>query len=123
MYQECPNSVVQCAKHALSFAVLGGRVRTRSAEKNAAASQEGSSGIVEELRAIVDLKTAHRITELCVSISYELNNVFVNIRFMAQGKSPTVMCKIVNYHKIKFVTRNTQNWRSPNITMEEFKWC
>jgi hypothetical protein len=58
-----------------------------------------------------------------VSIGYELNNVFVNIRFMAQGKKPTVMSKIVNYHKIKFVTRNTQNWRSPNITMEEFKWC
>jgi hypothetical protein len=58
-----------------------------------------------------------------VSISYELNDVFVNIGFMAQGKNPTVMCKIINYHEIKFVTRNTQNWRGPNITMEEFKWC
>jgi hypothetical protein len=86
MYQECPNSIVQCAKHALSFAVLGGCVRTRSVEENAAASQEGSGGIVEELRAIVGLKTAHRITELCVTISYELNDVFVNIGFMAQGK-------------------------------------
>jgi hypothetical protein len=56
-------------------------------EKNAVASPEGSGGIVEELRAVVGLKTAHRRTELCVSISYELNNVFVNIRFMAQGKN------------------------------------
>jgi hypothetical protein len=58
-----------------------------------------------------------------VSIGYELNNVFVNIRFMAQRKGPTVMGKIINYHKVKFVTRNTQNWRGPDITMKEFKWC
>jgi hypothetical protein len=122
MYQECPNSIVQCAKHALSFAVLGGRVGARSAEKDVAASQEDSSGIVEEFRAVICLKTAHRIIELCVSVGYELDNVFVNIRFMAQRKNPTVMGKIINYHKVIFVTRNTQNWRGPDITMEEFKW-
>jgi hypothetical protein len=123
MYQECPNSIVQCAKHALSFAVLGGRVGARSVEKDAATIQEGRSGIVEELRAIICLKTTHRVAELCVSISYELDNVFVNVRFMAQRKNPTVMCKIINYHKVIFITGNTQNWGGPDITMKEFKWC
>jgi hypothetical protein len=96
MDQECPNNIVQCTKHPLSFAVLGGCVGARSAEKDAATSQEGSSGIVEELRAIICLKTAHRIAELCVSVSYELDNMLVNFRFMAQRKSPTVVCKIIN---------------------------
>jgi hypothetical protein len=123
MYQEGPNTIVQSAKHALSFAVLGGCVGARSAEKDAATSQEGSSGIVKELCAIIFLKTAHMITELCVSVGDELDNMFVNIRFMMQRKSPTVMGKIIDYHKIIFVTRNTQNWRGTNITMKEFERC
>jgi hypothetical protein len=123
MYQKCPNSIVQCAKHPLSFAILGGCLGARSAEKNAATNQEGSSGIVEELCAITCLKTAHKIAELCVSVSYELDNMLMNFRFMVQRKSPTIMCKIINYHKIIFITRNTLNWGGPDITMKEFKWC
>jgi hypothetical protein len=123
MDQECTNNIVQCTKHPLSFAVLGGCVGARSAEKDATSSQEGSSGIVEELRVFICLKTAHKIVELCVSVSYELDNMLVNFRFMAQRKSPTVMCKVINYHKIIFITRNTQNWGGPNITMKEFKRC
>jgi hypothetical protein len=87
------------------------------------AKKVGSSGIVEELRAVIFLKTAHRIAELCVSVSYELDNMLVNFEFMAQRKSPTIMCKIINYHKIIFITRDTQNWGGPDITMKEFKWC
>jgi hypothetical protein len=89
---------------------FGGCVGPRSAEKDATANQEGSSGIVEELRAIICPKTTHKISELCVSVSYELDNMLVNFGFMAQRKSPTVMCKIINYHKIIFITRDTQNW-------------
>jgi hypothetical protein len=58
-----------------------------------------------------------------VSVGDELDNMFVNIRFMMQRKSPTVMGKIIDYHKIIFVTRNTQNWRGTNITMKEFERC
>jgi len=123
MNQKRPNSIVQCAKHPLSFAILGGCVRARGAKKDAAASQEGSSGIVKELRAIICLKTAHRKTELCVSISNKLNNVLMNFRFMAKRKRPTIMCIIINYRKIKFIARDTRNWRGPDITMNKFKRC
>jgi hypothetical protein len=120
MYKKCPNNTVQCAKDPLSFVVLGGCVGAQSAEKDDAASQEGSSGIVEELRAIICLKTA---TELCVSVSYERDNMLMNFRFMVQRKGPTIMYKIINYHKIIFITTNTQNWGGPDITMQEFKCC
>jgi hypothetical protein len=123
MNQERPNHIVQGAKQPLSFAVLGGCVGARGAKKNAAASQEGSSSIVDELRAIISLKTAQRIAELCVSVSSKLDNMLMNIRFMAQRKRPTIMCKIINHHEIIFVARNTQNWRCPDITMNEFEWC
>jgi len=83
MNQKRPNSIVQCAKHPLSFAVLGGCVGARGAKKDAAASQEGGSGIVKKLCPIICLKTAHRITELCVSVSNKLNNMLMNFRFMA----------------------------------------
>ena len=96
MNQKRPNSIVQCAKHPLSFAVLGGCVGARGAKKNATASQEGSSGIVKELRAIICLKTAHSIAELCVSVSNKLNDMLMNFRFMTQWKSPTIVCKIIN---------------------------
>jgi hypothetical protein len=121
--QKRANNIVQCAKHALSLAVLSRCVRARGAEKDAAASQEGSGGIVEELSAIICLKTAHRKTELCVSVSNKLNNVCVNFRFVAKRKRPAIMCIIINYHKIKFIARNTRNWRGPDITMNKFERC
>jgi hypothetical protein len=96
MNQERANNIVECAKHPLSFAVLGGCVGARSTKKDATASQEGGGGSVDELGAIICLKTAQRITELCVSVSNKLNNMLMNFRFMAQRKRPTVMGKIIN---------------------------
>jgi len=123
MNQKRSNSIVQSAKHSLSFAILSGCVGARGAEEDAAASQEGGGGSVEELGAIICLKTAHRKTELCVSVSNKLNNVFMNFGFMAKRKCPTIMCIIINYHKIKFIARNTRNWRGPDITMNKFERC
>ena len=123
MNQKRPNNIVQSAKHPLSFAVLGGCVGARGAKKDAAGSQEGDSGTVNELSPIIGLKTAHRRTELCVSVSSELNNMFMNFRFMAQGECPTKMSKIIKYHKIIFIARNTQHWRGPDITMNKSKGC
>jgi len=123
MNEKGTNCIVQCAKHALGFAVLSGCVGARSAEQDATTSQEGSIGIVEELGALICLKTAHRGTKLCLSISNKLNNMIMNFRFMAKEIRPTIMSIIINQHKIKFITRNTRNWRGPDITVNEFKRC
>ena len=120
MNEKGTNCIVQCAKHALGFAVLSGCVGARSAEQDATTSKEGSIGIIEELDAIICLKTAHRRTKPCVSISNKLNNMIMNFRFMAKGIRPTIMSIIINQHKI---TRNTRNWRGPDITVNEFKRC
>jgi hypothetical protein len=78
-------------------------VRARSAEECATASQEGSSGGVDELGAVICLKTAHRKTKLCVSVSNKLNNMTMNFRFVAKWKNPTIMCIIIDHHKIIFI--------------------
>jgi hypothetical protein len=123
MDQKHLNDIVQSAKHSLSFAILGGCVGARGVKKDALGSQEGSGGTINELSAIVGLKTAHRRVELCVSVSSELNNVFMSLRFMTRGECPTKMSKIIKYDKVIFIARNTQNWRGPDITMNEFKRC
>jgi hypothetical protein len=69
---------IQGAKHPLNFAILGGCIRARGAKENTAASQKGGCGIVEELGAIICLKTTHKKTELCVSVTNKLNDVFMN---------------------------------------------
>jgi hypothetical protein len=96
MNQKCANSIVQGAKHPLSFAVLGGRVWTRSAQQYATASQEGSSGVVDELGAIICLKTAYRTTEMCVSIRDKLDKLIMHFRLMTKQVRPTVMSIIIN---------------------------
>jgi hypothetical protein len=78
MNEKRANTIVQSPEHTLSLAILSGCVGARGAKKNAAASQEGGGDIVEELGAIICLKTADSRTELCVSVSNETNNVFMN---------------------------------------------
>jgi hypothetical protein len=123
MNQKCANSIVQGAKHPFNLAVLGGRVWTRSARQYATASQEGSRGVVDELGAIICLKTAYRTTELCVSISDKLDKMIMHFRLMTKRVRPTVMSIIINEHKVEFITRNTRDWRGPHIIMNEFKRC
>jgi hypothetical protein len=96
MNQKCANIIVQGAKHPFSLAVLGGRVWTRSAQHDAMASQEGSGGIVDELSAIIFLKTAYKTTELCVSISNKLDKMIMHFRLMTKRVRPTVMSIIIN---------------------------
>jgi hypothetical protein len=96
MNEKCTNSIVQCAKHPLSFTILGGCVGTQSPEKDAVASQKGGCGMVKKLPPIIGLKTTHRTTELCVSVRNKLSNMLMNFRFMAQRKYPAVMGKIMN---------------------------
>jgi hypothetical protein len=96
MNQKCANSIVQGAKHPFSLAVLGGRVWTRSAQHDATASEEGSGGIVDELGAIICLKTAYRTTELCVSIRNKLDKMIMHFRLMTKRVRPTVMSIIIN---------------------------
>jgi hypothetical protein len=96
MNQKCANNIVQGVKHPFSLAVLGGRVWKRSAQHDATASQEGSGGIVDELGAIICLKTAYRTTELCVSISNKLDKMIMHFRLMTKRVRPTVMSIIIN---------------------------
>jgi len=79
MNQEGANDIVERAQYPFSFPILSRRVRARSAKKNAAASKEGRRGIVDELSAVIRLKTLDRQAELGVSIISKINNMCMNL--------------------------------------------
>ena len=67
------------AQHAFGLAILSGGVRARGAKKNATCSEERSSGIVDELGAVICLKAANRQAELSVSVSNKIDNMIMNL--------------------------------------------
>ena len=104
MKQEGAHHVVECAQHPFSLVILCGGIRARGAKQDIVTSKEGRSGVVDELGAVVRLKTLDRQAEMGMSISNKLNNMPVDLRFMPKRKSPTVMCEIINHHKIVLKT-------------------
>ena len=100
MEQKGADHVVECAQHSFSLAVLGGGIGARGAKQDTATSKEGGSGVVDELGAVVRLKALDRRAELGMSISNKFNNMPVDLRFKPKRKNPTVMCEIINHHKI-----------------------
>ena len=79
MDPEGANCIVQGVQHAFGLAILSGGVRARGAKKNATCSEERSSGVVDELGAVICLKVANRQAELSVSVSNKIDNMIMNL--------------------------------------------
>ena len=111
--QEGANDVVRGAKHALSLAVLSGSVRARHAQLNTVRKEEEARRRVIELPPVVALDSLDGAPKLSRNPSEEMRNRGKSRRLGAQGKSPGVMRKIINHHKVILITRNTENRRGP----------
>ena len=83
MDEEGADGVVDGAKHTLSFAILLGSVRARMAKQNAATGQEGRHGIIDELGAIVGLKTLGDRVKLSLNMGNKINKLTIDFRFLA----------------------------------------
>ena len=123
MNQKGANNVVQCVQHLLGFAILGRCIGATCPKENVPATKEGGRGNVDELSAIICLKTFDRQDELSVSIVSKLNNMRMNFRFRMKRECPVIMIIIINNHKIIFKARHAEDWRSPDITVNKFKRC
>lgn len=95
---------------------MGRRIRARSTKKNAAATKEGRRGNVDELSAVIRLKTLDRQLELGMSIVSKIDNMCMNLRFLPKRKHPAIMAIIIDNHKIIFKAKHTKDWRCPDIT-------
>jgi hypothetical protein len=74
-------------------------------------------GGVVELIPIVALDTLNRAAELSANKRKELGDSQKGVRLQAQKESPRVVQKIIKNDKVIFRTRDPNNGRCPNITM------
>jgi hypothetical protein len=78
--------------------------------------EESTGGGVIKLTTIVTLDDLDGETELCEHPSeekYQTSHARKSIRLRTQGKSPRIMRKIIDHHKIVLIARNTDNRRCP----------
>jgi hypothetical protein len=75
--------------------------------------KEGTGGGVIKLTTIVTLDSLNGEAELCGHPSEEVKERGKSDRLRTQRKSPRIMRKIIDHHKIILVTRNTDNRRCP----------
>jgi hypothetical protein len=75
--------------------------------------EEGTGGGVVKLTTIVTLDGFDGEAELCGHPSEEVKNRGESIRLRMQGKSPRIMRKIIDHHKIVLISRNTDDKRCP----------
>jgi hypothetical protein len=109
--QKGAHGVVGGANHPLSLAILGRGIRARHAQLNTVREKKGTGGGVIKLTTIVTLDGLDGEAELCGHPSEEVQERGESVRLRTQGKSPRIMRKIIDHHKIILVTRNTDHRR------------
>jgi hypothetical protein len=75
--------------------------------------EESSGGGVIKLATIVTLDGLDGEAELCGHPRKEVEERGKRIRLRTERKSPRIMRKIINNHKIVLIARNTDNRRCP----------
>ena len=85
------------------------------------AGQQGNGSSVDELGAVISLKALGQGAKLGLGVSEEINNMRMNIRFMAQRKSLDKVTVIINYDQIIFEARSAQHRKHPYIAMKKLK--
>ena len=66
-------------------------------------------GAIVEFATVVTLDTPDSGGELSVDVRKEIAEHVKSIGLVTKGKSPQVMCEIIENNKIIFTTRNTRN--------------
>jgi len=85
------------------------------------AGQQGNGSSVDELGAVISLKALGQGAELGLGVSEEINNMRMNIKFMAQRKNLDKVTVIINYDQIIFEARSAQHRKHPYIAMKKLK--
>jgi hypothetical protein len=87
-----------------------------------ALSEEKVTGTrVVEFFPIVALDRLDTCVKLSGDMGDELSQRAESVRFESQRKCPQVMSAVIKNNQIIFITRNTDNWGSPQITVNKIK--
>jgi hypothetical protein len=88
---------------------------------DALAEEEGTNARVIKLAPVVALDGLHSGAELSRGVGNEGRERAESVRFNTKRKSPQIMCAIIKNDQIIFITRYTDDWRCPEITMYKIK--
>jgi len=88
---------------------------------NALGEKEGTGTGVIELFPIVTLNRLDAGAKLSGGVGDEVGERAESVRLKAERKSPQVVSAIINYDQIIFKTRDANDRRRPQITMNKVK--
>ena len=88
---------------------------------DALGEEEVTGARVVKLFPVVALNSLDVGAKLGGGVGDEVGKRTVSVRFESQRKSLQVVSAIIKYDQIVFVTRNTDNWRCPQVTMNKIK--
>jgi len=88
---------------------------------DALAEKVGTSAGVIKLAPVVALDGLHRGAELSRGVGNDVCERAESVRFNTKKKSPQIMRAIIKNDQIVFITRHTDDWRCPEITMYKIK--
>jgi hypothetical protein len=103
------------------LAILRGSVGTRELQLNTMGKKEGARGRVVKLAAVIALKSMNRATELGGDPSEEVGEGGKAIGLEPLGKSLGKMREIIYGDQVVYVTRESEDRRSLEITMDKIK--
>jgi hypothetical protein len=115
--QKRPHDVVHGAKSAFGTSVLLGGIWARHPKDDPVSEEERAGRGVVKLAAVVALNCLDGGGKLRAHIGEKVREDAKSIRFKAQRKSPGVVSAIIKNDQIIFISRHTDNWRGPKITM------
>ena len=115
------NDFVYGTNNAFGFTILRQGEGTGHTKMDAQGEEEVTGARVVKLFPVVALDSLDVGAKLGGGVGDEVGKRIVSVRFEAQRKSPQVVSAIIKYDQIVFVTRDTDNWRCPQVTMNKIK--
>jgi hypothetical protein len=88
---------------------------------DALGEEEVTSARVVKLFPVIALDSLDACDKLGGGVGDEVSKRAESVRFKSQRKRPQVVSAIIKYNQIIFITRNTDHWRGPQVTMNKIK--
>jgi hypothetical protein len=84
-------------------------------------TEEESAGGVIKLSSIIALDTSDGTTKLRGHVCEEVGECEEGEKLMAQQKSSQVMSAIIKNNQVVVISRDIENKRCPNVTVDQIK--
>ena len=119
--QQGANDIIYGANNTFSFTVLRQGIRAGHVKMNALGEKEGTGTGVIELFPVVTLNRLDAGAKLSGGVGDEIGERAESVRLKAERKSLQVVSAIIKNDQIIFKTRDANDRRHPQITMNKVK--